>query len=487
MKTLIVVVSVFLFAHRVPAADDLPRSAQVAMERATRFFRTEVAHMGGYLWNYRSDFAVREGEVNAPASAIWVQPPGTPAVGLAMLEAYEATKNKYFLDGAIDAARALVWGQMSSGGWAATIDFDPQRAKAWHYRRDVLAGDTQKGTRKNSTMLDDNNTQSALLLLMRVDRALDFKDAPIHEATLAGLQALLDAQYPNGAWPQHFSGAPDPKKFPALRARYPDDWPRKFPAVKYSDFYTFNDGCMTDVMRTMFEAHRIYRDDRYLASARRLGDFILLAQMPDPQPVWAQQYNLQMEPAWARKFEPPSVTGGEIRDILLALLDLHTETGDKRFLAPFPSALAWLERSRLPDGRYARFYELKTNRPLFFTKDYVMTYDDSSMPTHYGFKVSGDWIPGVKASYERALGGAGKKGPAKKEPSSQQKNGSSSSEAEVRAIVAALDAKGRWLEQGRLKSAEDRTQFVPAEIISCRTFNKNLSVLARYVKSRQRP
>ncbi|MBK5295030.1 MAG: hypothetical protein JJE04_25555 [Acidobacteriia bacterium] len=44
----------------------------------------------------------------------------------------------------------------------------------------------------------------------------------------------------------------------------------------------------------MAQAWRLYQDPRYLAPVR------------EPQPVWAQQYGLEMKPAWARKFEPPA-------------------------------------------------------------------------------------------------------------------------------------------------------------------------------------
>ncbi len=60
---------------------------------------------------------------------------------------------------------------------------------------------------------------------------------------------------------------------------------------------------------TLAAAHEIYRDDKCLAAIRRLGDFLLLAQMPEPQPAWAQQYHYDMQPAWARKFEPPRSRG----------------------------------------------------------------------------------------------------------------------------------------------------------------------------------
>jgi len=49
-----------------------------------------------------------------------------------------------------------------------------------------------------------------------------------------------------------------------------------------------------------FEAWRIYGEDRYRRTAEKGGEFILLAQMPEPQPAWAQQYDVEMRPAWAR-------------------------------------------------------------------------------------------------------------------------------------------------------------------------------------------
>ena len=65
----------------------------------------------------------------------WVQPPGTPAVGLALMQAYAATGDREFLDGAAEAARALAATQLESGGWHAMIEFDPEQQKAWCYRR----------------------------------------------------------------------------------------------------------------------------------------------------------------------------------------------------------------------------------------------------------------------------------------------------------------------------------------------------------------
>ena len=94
-----------------------------------------------------------------------------------------------------------------------------------------------------------------------------------------------------------------------------------------------------------------------------------------------------MYPAWARKFEPPAVTGGESQGVMQSLLLLYRRTGDHKYLAPLPRALKYYQKCFLPDGQLARFYELGSNRPLFFTPDYVLTYSDADVPDHYSFKV----------------------------------------------------------------------------------------------------
>ena len=123
---------------------------------------------------------------------------------------------------------------------------------------------------------------------------------------------------------------------------------------------------MSNTIETLFVAHDAYKYKRYLDAAIKAGDFLILAQMPDPQPAWAQQYNEKMHPVWDRKFEPPAISGGESQGVMDALLTLYERTGERRFLKPVPRALAYLKKSQLPDGRLARFYELKTNRPALF-------------------------------------------------------------------------------------------------------------------------
>ncbi len=452
----------------------LKDKAAKAMRRATDFFRTQVSTEGGYLWRYSEDLSRREGEGTATDTMIWVQPPGTPSVGMVYLRAYEATGDLYYLDAARDVAYALVKGQLRSGGWDYRIEFDPERRQRYAYRTEPY----KEGARNVST-LDDNNTQSAVRLLMRVDRALDFKDEKIHEATEFALSTLLKVQYPNGAWPQRFSNAPDPARFPVKKAGYPDSWPWTFPKRDYKSFYTFNDNTIADTIATMLEAFEIYGETRYQASSEKAGDFILRAQMPEPQPAWAQQYNADMHPAWARKFEPPAVTGGESQGVMRTLLELCRATGKKKYLEPLPRAMDYLRRSRLPDGRLARFYELKTNKPLYFTReDYKLTYSDADMPTHYSFKTYYG-VESIAREYERlqAMDPVELKRPEKVgAPRLSQ-----SLTVRTKLIIDQLDEQGRWVENGRLRN--DEQDNPTRRVIDCRTFINNVNALSTYLSA----
>jgi hypothetical protein len=116
-----------------PAAEGsavLSTEVKIALQRAVTFYRTQVASHGGYVYYYSPDLQQRWGEGPATKDQIWVQPPGTPTVGLAYLKAYEATDDRFYLDAAREAAEALVYGQLASGGWTNAIDFDPRRLES---------------------------------------------------------------------------------------------------------------------------------------------------------------------------------------------------------------------------------------------------------------------------------------------------------------------------------------------------------------------
>lgn len=452
------------FAGHALAQAPSKNEAREALRKAVTFFSTEVSAHGGYLWRYSADLKYRAGENAAEPLTVWVQPPGTPTVGEALLDAWLRTGEDVCREAVVAAGRALVQGQLESGGWTYRIEFDPKKRNNYAYRVPPNKPDGM-----NVTTLDDDTTQAAVRFLMRLDKALDFKDAEIHACVLSALEALLAAQYPNGAWPQRFSGPTDPAKHPVKQASYPETWSRTFPGVDYMGYYTFNDNALADVIDTMFLATEIYGDGKYADAAKRGGDFILLAQMPDPQPGWAQQYDLDMHPAWARKFEPASITGGESQGVMRMLIDLYHRTGDEKYLEPLPRALAYYKSSLRPDGRLARFYELKTNTPLYFTLDYELTYSDADMPTHYAFIIGSD-LDQIEAAYERARA----EGPKPPTRDGVRK----ASAADVREAMEGLDARGAWVTEGVVEGVANLGK-IPS--IDCRTFIQRLNTLSAFI------
>lgn len=357
------------------------------MKKATRFFVEKIGRHGGYVYYTSPDLSRRLGEGTATESQIWVQPPGTPTVGIALVAAYKATGDRYYLDAARQAALALIHGQLESGAWTNLVDFDSGSRRAARYRN---GKGNPKG--RNFSSLDDDTSQSAIRFLCRLDEALEFKDQPVHQACVIALESLLQAQFPNGAFPQGWDESPAKADTPPnLQASYPShDWKTEGRIKEYWDCYTLNDDLAPDVTYTLLEAWRVYEDDRYLDALRRFGDFLILAQMPEPQPGWAQQYNYNMEPIWARKFEPAAISGRETEGVIEALLRIGVATRDKKYLSPIGPAIQWLKSSTLkPDNQLARYYELRTNRPLYMHRKgdlYQLTYDDSKLPRHYGWK-----------------------------------------------------------------------------------------------------
>lgn len=420
------------YAHAQSLTPAENKAIRNTMRKAATFYREKVAAHGGYVYFYTPDLTKRWGEGKANSDQIWVQPPGTPTVGMAYLHAYQATGDTYFRDAAIEAGEALVYGQLKSGGWAHAIDFTPGGTGplAAQYRNG-------KGSGKNYSSLDDGVSQAALQFLMRLDKALKGENAAISEAAKFGLDSLLGAQFPSGGFPQGWAApvtGPEGKA-----ASYPEyQWKTENRIKNYWDMPTLNDGLAGTVSTTLEEAWFLYGDDRCRQALLKLADFLLAAQMPEPQPAWAQQYNHDMHPIWARKFEPPAIAGRESQDVIKTLLRMHRITADKKYLKPLPRAVAYLKSGLLADGQLARYYELKTNKPLYMTKDYELTYDDSSIPSHYGWKTESK-VDALEKQLAKQLTESGKpRGPgiAKPKPVTDE---------QLKEMIKSLDAEGRWI------------------------------------------
>lgn len=446
------------------------------LKKAMTFFSQEVSVEGGYVYLWSNDLKYREGEGVVDDQTVWIEPPSTPTVGEAFLYVHQATGDPLALQAARNAVDCLLRGQLISGGWDNSIVFEPAARSKMAYRVD-----SKQPGRRNVTTLDDDKTQSAIRFLMRMDQQLKMRHRELHEACIYALDHLLEAQYANGAWPQRFDAPPKPDPSQAGRkASFPETWSRTFPAVKYQSHFTLNDDTLRDTIRVMMLAHTIYDDVRYKEAALKAGQFILDAQLPSPQPAWAQQYDAAMHPVWARKFEPPAVSGGESQGMIQTLLELHEWTGDPRYLAAIEKALGYLESCLLPDGRLARFHEMRTNRPLYFTRDYQLTYSDADMPTHYGFKVSSK-LESLRKRLEKQQAKVRVSGHPS-EPVSRflPSNPSRSEMREALTHARSLDSRGAWPEKGDLKYHREGTYEGP--ILSSRTFIRRIEAMAKVLQ-----
>jgi hypothetical protein len=463
-----------------------------ATKRAAKFFYETASEEGGYVWIASADGKMRQGEGLAYDRRIWIQPPGTPAVGEAFLEAWLATGDPLCKQAALEAASALVKTQLQSGGWHYSGSFDPEKRKELRYRAAPrFEGKSKAGPaarpggwetwrkhedKANTTVLDDDTSTAATRFLLRVAKEIEGSDASVREAAIYSLASMTNAQHPIGAWSHNYdrfaTAPPDVNYYPLLQASYPENWSRTW-TKDFMGGYVLNDRTTLNSIRTFVLAYQTLGDEAYLETAKRGGEFLIRAQMPEPQPAWCQQYDRKMQPVWDRKFEPPAITGYESQDAIETLLLLFETTGDKRFLEPIPRALAYLKKSELPSGDMARFYELKTNRPLYFDGAYTLTYDPSQAPDHYGF-VQSSRLDRIERHYKQALGQL----PPESEASKLKRLRNDVAEA-----LASVNPQGAWLTPGEVRDEQGK-KVVPREgVLASDAFVKNLTALAKYLEA----
>jgi len=352
-------IALFLLILPCASAQETPPSRETVlsvMREATDFMFDTLANRGGFVWSYTMDLEPY-GELKARPSMIWVEPPGTPSVGLVLLEAYAATKDPYYLDRAAQVAEALAQGQHPSGGWNYFIDFDPEGLPAYYETFFSKCWGWQEFLKPRSNCtFDDYSTTEATRFFLRL---YDVTKATAHEAVLMkALDHVLRAQYPDGGWPQRFPDAEADHDYSAAR--------------------TFNDEVIYDCILLLLEADERLGEARYRAAAIEGMNFYLRAQLPAPQAGWAQQYGADLKPVWGRPFEIATVCSTQTIENILHLFEFFTITGDTKYLDPVPAALDWLDSARIPDAKgytHTGFYEMGTNRPIYI-KQTGTTIDD---------------------------------------------------------------------------------------------------------------
>lgn len=431
--------------------ENLRSQAAASLQEGVAFFHT-LNIRGGYGYNVSADLSLRWGEGPLGAEEIEVQPPGTPAVGQSFLRAFKATGDKRALAAAVDAAYALIAGQNKHGGWDHTIDFAD------------LSNET--------VSFDDNQTQSAISFLMKLDREVN--DPALSAATRRAVEMMLATQLGNGGWPH----------------MYPE-------RGNYHDFATFNDGGINDCVRVMIEALDHYKGDEEIRkSLRRVARFLVISQQPPPQPGWAQQYNEFLQPAWARTFEPASLCPAVTIRNVGTLIDLFLCLGDETLLEPIPDALRWLREIRLENGKWARFVEIGTGKPLYYDRGRIRVNSIAELhqerSTGYGYET--DLSPAIEAGakrYEQALD-LGREGLRKLE-NAELSAASAAKRLEsltriVEGIIDEQEPSGAWITRDdRFKTTMPRGvrwngEYTVMNRISSGAFNRNVAALCEYIE-----
>ncbi|WP_159517975.1 pectate lyase [Sunxiuqinia indica] len=293
---------------------------------------------------------------------------------------YGMDEEWYGSEEAVRVAENVLLYQCDVGGWP--------KNKPMHM---VLSKDEKEGLQKlkqfgkGTATIDNGATVNELIFLSKVYHKT--KGPRYKDAFLKGINYLFEAQYENGGWPQF----------------YPLE------EGDYSTHITFNDNAMVNVMSVMKSiaendgSFSIELDDTTISNARKAFDkgidLILKTQYKQNGELtaWCAQYDEHtLLPAKARTYELPSLSGNESVGIVLILIGIDHPSLE--VVNAVQAAVTWfdkvkiegirIERYNNAEGKrekrivkdkgaptlWARFYELKDNRPFFCDRDGIKRY-----------------------------------------------------------------------------------------------------------------
>lgn len=231
---------------------------------------------------------------------------------------------------------------------------------------------------------DNNATTTEMAFLARVAaQAPGAEGEAWRRSFLRGLEYILNAQYPNGGWPQ---------VFPLLGG--------------YHDAITYNDDALGDITTLLSQVAAGKGDyafvpaalrDRARAAEAKALECILATQVRvgGRLTVWGQQHDpLTLEPTGARNYEMASLASAESAGMLRYLMSI--EKPSPEVIASVEAGIAWLKSAALQDKAWvrspngsaltdkpgapplwSRYYSLSTGKPIFGDRD-LSVHDDVS-------------------------------------------------------------------------------------------------------------
>src|SRR5574344_1230830 len=311
------------------------------MKSATRYMMDVASYKGGFVWSYLPDCSRSWGELEAKRTMAWIQPPGTPAVGHLMLDAYHATKDEYYYESAKKIANALIWGQLPCGGWNYVFDFAGEESlKNWYATVGKNAWRLEEFQHYyGNATFDDEGTMQAAKFLLRIYLE---KGDPAYKAPLDKvIHFVLQSQYPNGGWPQ----------------RYPLMYDHPFQGkADYTSFMTLNDDVIPENIDFLVQCYQTLGMQDLKGPIYRAMNLSLMLQQGEPYAGWADQYTVaDLQPAHARSYEPRSVNTGTTATMIRNMENYYCLTGDTKFLSGIPAAIRFIESQKLPDSEVQKF------------------------------------------------------------------------------------------------------------------------------------
>ncbi len=373
-----------LFSFSSLGLADFPAREQVllSMKNATRFMLDKASYRGGFVWSYLPDFSRQWGELEARRTMVWMQPPGTSSVGHLMLDAYHATGDEFYYQGAQQVAAAIIFAQHASGGWNYVADYAGDASlKDWYATIGKHAWRLEEFQHYyGNATFDDMGTAEAAKFLLRI--YLEKRDEQYRVPLYKAIDFVLNSQYPIGGWPQRF-----PLMYDHPYPDHPD----------YSSFITFNDDVAAENIDFLLMCYQTLGETRMREPIIRAMNAFIVTQLGQPQPGWALQYTTELQPSGARSYEPRSLHTPTTAENISQLIKFYRLTGETKFLARIPEALDWLESLTFSDtkaleGRtHPGFVELGTGKALFTHRrganivsgEYYVDHVPGNMLAHY--------------------------------------------------------------------------------------------------------
>jgi PelA/Pel-15E family pectate lyase len=350
--------------------------------RKSLFFMAKLQNSGGwqniYSWptlvpsaTQWRDWVTMSGDISNEKSH------ASPYFGGLYLYAYEVLGDYDYFETAMRTADLLVAVQDPGGYWAKEYKVTLQGVKPY-------ASD------KRHVMFQDSVQSHPIFFLAYLHRLTG--DRRYRDALERAGAFYLKAQNPNGSWPHHYDAVSNVGRTHTNKPRGGE----------------INDLATNDAIDIMVLMYHLTQDPKYVNALKRVGQWLIDAQLKGATRGWALQYDEHNRPIAARDFEPAACSGTASLLAAEALVEIYRLSSDERYLAPIRACIEWIE-SRSPDGTMWEVLDPTSGRPIATWAGKRYELDDPAQlkqaretPTNQGYLRKRPIIADLKALLQKA-------------------------------------------------------------------------------------